>query len=299
MKHDPYHTNRAWLGVLPVVLLVAFSAVIPLMTVVNYSLQDIFDVNTRIFVGFDWYRETLRDPRFLDAALRQLLFSSLILLIEVPLGILIARGLPRQGRLLPFLLVLVAVPLLIPWNVVGMIWQIFARPDIGLLGALVNAIGIDFNYTGDVIDAWITLLMMDVWHWTSLVTLLAFAGLSAIPPACYQAAVLDGAGRWQTFWYVEFPRLRSVLVIAVLLRLMDSLMIYTEPFVLTGGGPGNATTFLSQYLTSMAVGQFDLGPAAAFSVLYFLVILLLCWLFYSSVVGERNSQDAPTTRDAQ
>ncbi|MYK27686.1 MAG: sugar ABC transporter permease, partial [Gammaproteobacteria bacterium] len=72
--------------------------------------------------------------------------------------------------------------------------------------------------------------------------------------------------------------------IAVLLRLMDSLMIYTEPFVLTGGGPGASTTFLSQYLTSMAVGQFDLGPAAAFSVLYFLLILLLCWLFYTSVM---------------
>ena len=75
-----------------------------------------------------------------------------------------------------------------------------------------------------------------------------------------------------------------MLTIAVLLRLMDSLMIYTEPFVLTGGGPGASTTFLSQYLTSMAVGQFDLGPAAAFSVLYFLLILLLCWLFYTSVM---------------
>ncbi|MFP6836473.1 MAG: sugar ABC transporter permease [Pseudomonadales bacterium] len=278
--------NRAWLGVLPVVLVVAFSAVIPLMTVVNYSLQDIFDTETRLFVGLDWYRETLRDPRFLAALVRQLGFSAAVLAIEVPLGILVALSLPREGRLAPLFLVVVAVPLLIPWNVVGTIWQIFARPDIGLLGASIASLGLEFNYTSNVVDAWITLLLMDVWHWTSLVALLAYAGLAAIQPPYYQAAYIDGANRWQVFRYVELPRLKSVLIIAVLLRLMDSFMIYTEPFVLTGGGPGNATTFLSQHLTTMAVGQFDLGPAAAFSVLYFLLIVLMCWLFYASVMRE-------------
>ena len=283
-------TDKAWLGVLPVVLVVAFTAIIPLMTVVNYSVQDIFDVDTRIFVGLDWYRETLRDARFIDALLRQMLFSALVLSLEVPLGIWIARAMPREGRATAAFLIVLAVPLLIPWNVVGTIWQIFARPDIGLLGAAVSALGISYNYTGSPLDAWITLVLMDVWHWTSLVALLAFAGLASIPPACYQAAELDGANAWQVFRYVELPRLRAVLTIAVMLRLMDSLMIYTEPFVLTGGGPGNSTTFLSQYLTSMAVGQFDLGPAAAFSVLYFLLILLLCWLFYTSVM-KRDAHD--------
>ncbi len=276
--------NRAWLAVLPVVLLVGFSAVLPLMTVVNYSVQDIFDVDTRLFVGLDWYRETLRDQRFIDALLRQVTFSATVLIIEVPLGIWIARALPRDSKTTVAFLIVLAIPLLIPWNVVGTIWQIFARPDIGLLGAAVNALGVSFNYTGSSVDAWITVVLMDVWHWTSLVALLAFAGLASIPKPYYQAAMLDGASTWQVFRYVELPRLKSVLTIAVLLRVMDSLMIYTEPFVLTGGGPGNSTTFLSQYLTSMAVGQFDLGPAAAFSVLYFLLILLLCWLFYTSVM---------------
>ncbi len=279
-------SNRAWLGVLPVVVVVAFSAVIPLMTVVNYSVQDIFDLSNRLFVGLDWYRETLRDPRFLAALGRQLLFSGLVLAIEIPLGIVIARSLPRRGAVAGIWLVIIALPLLIPWNVVGTIWQMFARPDIGLLGAGLTALGIDFNFTADPLDAWIVLVLMDAWHWTSLVALLAYAGLAAIPQAYYQAAELDAAGRWQVFRHVELPGLKPVLLIAGLLRLMDSLMIYTEPFVLTGGGPGNSTTFLSQHLTTMAVGQFDLGPAAAFSVLYFLVILLLCWLFYTSVMRE-------------
>ena len=276
--------NRAWLGVLPVVLIVAFNAVIPLMTVVNYSVQDILDFNTRFYVGLDWYRETLNDPRFLAAFLRQVWFSLTVLMIEIPLGIVVAKGITTTGKLAPFVLILLAVPLLIPWNVVATIWQMFARPDIGLLGVGVNALGVSYNYTAEPLHAWLTLVAMDVWHWTSLVALLAFAGLTAIPTPFYQATELDGASKWQVFRLVELPRLRGVLVIAVLLRLMDSFMIYTEPFVLTGGGPGNATTFLSQYLATMAVGQFDLGPAAAFSVIYFLFILLFCWLFYTSVM---------------
>ena len=96
MIKKPYN-NRAWLGVLPVLLIVAFSAVIPLMTVVNYSVQDILDFNSRFYVGLDWYRETLQDPRFIEAFGRQVLFSLSVLAIEIPLGILVARGLPKNG----------------------------------------------------------------------------------------------------------------------------------------------------------------------------------------------------------
>jgi len=288
MAQNKVKDNRAWIGVLPVLLIVAFSGVIPLMTVVNYSVQDILDFNTRFFVGMEWYRETLADPRFVDAFLRQIGFSAAVLLIEIPLGIVIARGMPSNGLRASLLLVLLATPLLIPWNVVGTIWQIYARPDIGLLGVTLNELGIAFNYTSEPLHAWVTLLAMDIWHWTSLVALLAFAGLTSVPAACYQAAELDGASKWQVFRYVELPRLKGVLVIAVLLRLMDSFMIYTEPFVLTGGGPGNSTTFLSQHLATMAVGQFDLGPAAAFSVIYFLFILLFSWVFYTSVMRNED-----------
>ena len=280
--------NRAWIGVLPVVLIVSFSGVIPLMAIVNYSVQDILDFNTRFFVGFQWYEQTLQDPRFVEAFLRQIVFSVSVLLIEIPLGIVIARGMPRSGWLASFLLILLAIPLLIPWNVVGTIWQLFARSDIGLLGVTLNQLGFSYNYTANPIDAWFTVLAMDIWHWTSLVALLAFAGLSSVPQAYYQAAELDGASSWQVFRYIQLPRLRNVLIIAVLLRLIDSFMIYTEPFVLTGGGPGNTTTFLSQYLATMAVGQFDLGPAAAFSIIYFLFTLLFCWIFYTSITANHD-----------
>jgi glycerol transport system permease protein len=280
---DKPTNNRAWLMVVPVLVVVAFSAVIPLMTVVNYSVQDILGPDQHVFVGTEWFRKVLRDPELHGALRRQLGYSLAVLAIEIPLGIALALVLPMKGRAASVSLVVLALPLLIPWNVVGTIWQIFARGDIGLLGVLINKLGIDYNYTSDALDAWLTVLAMDVWHWTPLVALLCYAGLRAIPEAFYQAARIDGASAWATFRYIQLPRLRGVLTIAVLLRFMDSFMIYTEPFVLTGGGPGNATTFLSQYLTRQAVGQFDLGPAAAFSLIYFLVVLLFSYVFYTAM----------------
>jgi glycerol transport system permease protein len=122
---------------------------------------------------------------------------------------------------------------------------------------------------------------MDVWHWTSLVALLCYAGLKSIPDAYYQAAQIDGASRWAVFRYIQLPKMNRVLLIAVLLRFMDSFMIYTEPFVVTGGGPGNSTTFLSIELVKIALGQFDLGKAAALSLVYNIILLIVCWVFYT------------------
>ncbi len=280
--------QSAWLFVIPVVVLVAFNALIPLMTVVNYSMQETFGDNVFFWEGLRWFEQVLNSERFHDSFVRQITFTAIILLIEVPLGIAIALCMPRKGFWVSVCLVLMALPLLIPWNVVGAMWNIFALPDIGLLGYTINSIGIEYNFTRQPFAAWFTTILMDVWHWTSLVVLLAYAGLSAIPDAYYQAAKIDGASRWAVFIWIQLPKMKRVLTIAILLRFMDSFMIYTEPFVLTGGGPGNTTTFLSIDLVKLALGQFDLGPAAAMSLIYFFIVLLICWVFYTLMM--KNEQ---------
>jgi glycerol transport system permease protein len=289
--------NRAWLLVLPVLIFVLFSALLPMMTVVNYSVQDSMGANNFFWNGDAWFRDVLNPAtdigeRFADALLRNLAFSFTALMIQVPLGIAIALCLPRKGWAVGPCLVIIALPMLIPWNVVGTIWQIFARADIGLFGAAINGLGIPFNDTQDPVSAWCTIVIIDVWHWTPLVILLCYAGLRAIPDAYYQAARIDAASRWAVFVNIELPKLRKVLVIAVLLRFMQTFMIYTEPFVVTGGGPGSATTFLSIDLVKIALGQVDLGNAAAMSLIYNLITITLCWIFYTIMTQLDRRRDA-------
>lgn len=278
--------QKAWWFVVPVVLLVAFNALIPLMTVVNYSVQETFGNNVFFWHGVGWFEDILHSERFHAALGRQLLFTATILIIEIPLGVAIALAMPRSGPFVPVCLVLMALPLLIPWNVVGAMWNIFTLPDIGLMGYSLNAMGIDYDMTQSPLAAWITIILMDVWHWTSLVVLLAYAGIISIPDAYYQAAKIDGASKWAVFRHIQLPKMKKVLTIAILLRFMDSFMIYTEPFVLTGGGPGNSTTLLSIDLVKVALGQFDLGPAAAMSLIYFVITLLVSWIFYTAMTKD-------------
>ncbi len=283
---DKPWNNRAWLFVLPVLAFVLFSSIVPMMTVVNYSVQDTMGQNHFFWNGLAWFQNLL-DPstdiggRFAGALVRNLVFSLVVLLIELPLGIGVALCIPRQGWQVGATLVLVALPLLIPYTVVGTIWQIFARQDIGLFGAALNGLHIPYNDTQDPTSAWATIVVMDVWHWTGMVALLSYAGLKSIPDAFYQAARIDGAGRWSVFRNIELPKLQKVLVIAVLLRFMGSFMIYTEPSVVTGGGPGSATSFLSLDLVKIALGQVDLGNGAAMSLVYNLITLLICWVFFT------------------
>ena len=278
--------NRAWFFVVPVLVFVLFSSLLPMMTVVNYSVQDTMGQNNFFWNGLGWFQNLL-DPstevgqRFQGALVRNLTFSFLILAIEVPLGIAVSLCIPKRGWPVGATLVVIALPLLIPYNVVGVIWQLFTRADVGLLGAALTGIGLPFDPRQDAASAWFTIVTMDVWHWTSMVALLCYAGLKAIPDAFYQAARIDGAGRWAVFANIEFPKLRKVLIIAMLLRFMGSFMIYTEPFVLTGGGPGESTSFLSIDLVKTALGQVDLGNGAAMSLVYNLITLTVCWIFFT------------------
>ena len=249
------------------------------------------------FVGFQWFSDTLANERFQNALLRQFAFTGAILLIQIPLGVAIALSMPKKGIWASVCLVLLALPLLIPWNVVGAMWNIYSLPDIGFLGYTINAVagwfghdastGPWYDYTQEPVAAWFTVILMDVWHWTSLVVLLAYAGLQSIDENYYRAARIDGASKWAVFRFIQLPKMKHTLIIAILLRFMDSFMIYTEPSVLTGGGPGNSTTFLSIDLVKLALGQQDLGNAAAMSIIYFLMILLVSWLFYTlTMQGE-------------
>ena len=282
-KHKPYQ-NLGLLFVLPAVLILVFSFFLPIIAVINFSVQDVFSGNNFFWAGERWFEQILGSTVFWQTFGRTVLYSLLAIAIEVPLGLWIALNMPKSGGAATFFVVVAAVPLLIPWFVVGMIWKIMTDPTIGPFGALASALtSYDLN---DPLHAWAAILVTDVWHWTGLVVLLAYAGLVAIPEAQYQAAAVDGASRWAVFRHVELPRLRHVLLIALLLRLTDSLMVYIEPFMITRGGPAVATTFLSQDLIQTAMIEFDFGEASAAALIYLLVMLTLAWALYRIMMAR-------------
>jgi glycerol transport system permease protein len=228
----------------------------------------------------------LSSPDVWWAFARSLGFSALVLLVEIPLGIFIALKLPASGWRASAYIVLLAIPLLAPSIVVGYLWKVLSTPGIGLLPALSGLFGIGYDMNNRAV-VWATLLLMDVWHWTSLVVLLCYAGLRAIPDAYYQAARIDGAGPWMVFRHIQLPKLRLVLLIAILLRLMDSFMIYAEAYVVTRGGPGVSTTFLSHELIQTATIQFDLGEGGAMSIIYLAIVVIISWAFFGFIVPKR------------
>jgi glycerol transport system permease protein len=267
-----------WLFVVPAVLVLGLVGLVPLITVVNYSFFEIFILDARFWVGTEWYHEIIGSGRFWASFGRSALFSMLILSIQIPLGIAIALCIPRRKLWVGIALALVALPLLVPWNMIPSLWLSLLNPDSGLLSRFLALIGWPPDWKLSVPHTWAVIIAMDVWHWTSLVVILCYSALTTIPASQYQAAAIDGAGPWQVFRFIQLPRLHHVLLMAILLRFMDSFMIYTEAFPINAGGPNGATMFLAVDLGE-EIKAFNYGPSAARSVLYFLIVLSVAWSF--------------------
>jgi glycerol transport system permease protein len=274
---------------LPAVFIMALCGVLPMGFVAYYSLHDTFGGNNFVWVGATWFRQILAAPEFHAALARSLGFSALVLAIEVPLGIYIALRMPTKGVMASVYIVLMTIPLLTPSIVVGHLWAALALPKAGLLYEGLGFLGLKLNLNNPV-AAWLVLAAMDAWHWTSLVVLLCFARLRAIPDDYYRAARIDGASTWSVLRYIQLPKLRIVLLVAVLLRFIDSFIIYTEPYVITRGGPGVSTTFLSHELVLKALVEFNLGEGGAMAVVYFFIVLCVSWAFFTLVVSRPEAK---------
>ncbi|WP_417242891.1 carbohydrate ABC transporter permease [Celeribacter sp.] len=288
----PYD-NTGWLFVLPAIMVLGVVGLIPLMTVVNYSFFEIFILESRFWIGAEWYVEIITSSRFWGSFARSALFSMLILTIQIPLGIAIALCMPQRKFWVGIALAFIALPLLVPWNMIPALWLSLLDPARSLIGDLLPALGWPADWKSSEGHTWAVIVVMDVWHWTSLIVILCYSALTTIPASHYQAAAIDAAGPWQVFRHIQLPKLRHVLLMAVLLRFMDSFMIYTEAFPINAGGPDLATLFLAVDLGE-EIKAFNYGPSAARSVLYFLIIVTVAWMFTKA----QNKLDAHPDRPA-
>jgi glycerol transport system permease protein len=279
-----WQDNRAWLLLMPALAVLLVVGALPLLAVFNYGLHDIFTLSDVHWVGVQWFEDILGADRFLASLGRSLLFSVLALGVQVPLGIAVAMLLLPLGRRAVWGLMLCALPLVVPWNMIPMLWLGLINPQSGLLGPLVTAL--QFDYKFNALHTWVLILIVDTWHWLGLVVVLSYAGLASVPQPYRQAAAIDGASRWAVFWHIELPRITGALAIVFLLRFVDSFMIYTEAFAINAGGPDDATRFLSIELGEEIKG-FSYGQAAARASVYFMIVLAAVWAF---VIATRRAE---------
>lgn len=260
----------------PAVLLVMVVGLVPLFAMINYSVQRPYAAEN-VFLGFANFLRVLSEPRFLDAIRRNVILSVTVLSLELPLGILFALLLYEKGRLNTLISTIIILPALIPPVSIGLLWRLLIR-STGPLAQLATFVVPGYEPFRNALHAYVTVLAMDIWHWTSLITIVISAGLAAMDKTPVLSAKTEGATRWQIFRYIEFPAIRFPLVFVSLLRFIDSLKIYDEIIILTGGGPGLTNEYLSQYIKTMAIEQWLVGFSAAGCLIYTFIVLMLSYV---------------------
>jgi len=243
------------------------------------------------WAGVNNYRRLVFDPAFLDSMGRTILFAFLAVTTELALGFLLAQTLVKSFPGRAVFRTIYTLPLIMAPIAVGASWRLLTIPGFGPIPYFLDKwFGFDFNLGRYGTQAFITVLVMDIWHWTPFVTLTLLAGLTALPKEPNEQAMVDGANRWQVFRYLTIPMMMPVLLTTIFIRLMDALRIVDEVFMLTSGGPGTATQFIGIHIYRVVVPKTDYGYGSAMSLLVLYFTIVLCWLLFIAMtqVGKQK-----------
>lgn len=227
------------------------------------------------FIGIDNFIELFGDERVLNGLKVMVYFSGLSLSIELVLGLLIALYFHRQFRGSEIVQAIYIFPFAATPVAVALIWRIMLNPEIGVMNYLLESVGLPgslwVSSARTVIPA---LVMVDVWKWTPMITLIVLAGLKSLPHDPYEAARIDGANTLQIFWYITLPLIRPVLIAALMLRSLDNLKEFDIIYTITQGGPGIASETLYLYSYNVGFSFFKAGYGSALMVVVFLIVLV-------------------------
>jgi multiple sugar transport system permease protein len=247
-------------------------------------------------LGMQWaavnnYRRLVFDGAFLDSLWRTGLFAFVSVSIELSLGFLLAQTLVKNFPGRTIFRTLYVLPLVMAPIAVGATWRLLTIPGFGPVPYFLDKwFGIDYRLGTFADQAFLTVILMDVWHWTPFVTLTLLAGLTAMPKEPLEQAQVDGANRWQVFRYLTIPMMMPVLLTVIFIRLMDALRVVDEVFMLTSGGPGTATQFIGIHIYRVVVPKTDYGYGSAMSLLVLYFTIVLCWLLFIALaqVGKQR-----------
>lgn len=275
-------TILAFLG--PAVLALALVGIAPLLYAVWKSLHyfNLTKLAQQKFVGLDNYASVLSDPVFWQAMGRTALLFAVAVPIEIALGLVIALVLHRPG--LGFWKTLTRLTLVLPmattYAVVGLLAQVMLNQKYGVVNQILGWFGVDaINFIGDPTNAFIAVVLWDIWQWTPFVALVLLAGLSTVPPEIEEAARLETKSGWTVLRHVQLPFLVPSLVAVLILRTADTLKLFDMPFTMTRGGPGSATEFIAVLIERVGNRQFDIGMAAAQSIIMLAITIVLARIY--------------------
>lgn len=288
-------SNRmGWALLTPTLVILALVGFLPFFYVLFVSLFDWNPFSNQLgmqWAGVNNYRRLVFDGAFLDSLWRTALFAFTSVTIELALGFLLAQTLVKNFPGRTFFRTIYVLPLVMAPIAVGATWRLLTIPGFGPIPYYLDKwFNFDFRLGTFADQAFITVILMDVWHWTPFVTLTLLAGLTAMPKEPLEQAQVDGANRWQVFRYLTIPMMMPVLLTVVFIRLMDALRIVDEVFMLTSGGPGTATQFIGIHIYRVVVPKTDYGYGSAMSLLVLYFTIVLCWLLFIALaqVGKQR-----------
>jgi multiple sugar transport system permease protein len=286
-------SNRTgWLLLSPTLAVLFITGLLPFFYVVYIGFFDwnVFSAKAGlVFAGANNYRRLVFDADFLGALGRTLNFTLWVVVTELALGFALAQLLTKNFPGKTIFRTLHALPLMVAPIAVGATWRLLTIPGFGPAPYYLDRwFSINYNIGRFASHAFLTTVVMDIWHWTPFVTLTLLAGLTTLPKEPFEQALVDGANKWQIFRYLTVPLLMPVILTTLFLRLMDALRIVDEVWMLTGGGPGDATRYAGLHIWRVVFPKTDYGYGSAMSLLLLYFTIVLCWLLF--VAMTRNSK---------
>ncbi len=265
-----------WLA--PGLIFLAAIDLFPLAYAVGFSLYSwwIAQPANLSFVGLQNYVTLLGDPAVRHATGVSAVFMVSAVLLEVLAGLGLALFFARQARLLDLVRPVILLPLFVTPVVSATMWRLMIHPDLGIVNYYLRRLGLGSpSWLGDPTLAMAAVVLLDAWRTIPFMFLVLHAGIISIPHELFEAARVDGAGRWHTLRYVTLPLLQYILLVAVLIRGMDAFREFDIIYVVTGGGPGTATETL-QLLNYRIFGLGHMGLASALATLTLIIVVGVC-----------------------
>jgi len=263
----------------------------PLLYTVYLSFTDWSPLqpNRWRYVGFDNYLRVYSDPAFWKSLRLTVFFTVVTTAIELVLGLMIALLVEEEFRGKSLLRTAILIPIVIAPAVVGVIWYILLHSTIGPLNYLFVALGLPSNWLGNPNIAIYAVMLSDIWHWTPFMFLLLLSRLQVIPRDIYEAAAVDGANWWQMLRLIKLPMLGGTILVALVLRSMDAFRIFDEIVLMTGGGPGDATSTTTMLVYQNAFRNFRMGYSSAL-VVVILAMTMAVYAIYMRYVTFNDSE---------